>query len=111
MSSVTFSPNLVSIGYNAFSECNINDVKVIVSDFSTFCSNTIMEQIGNSIKKPVALIDNDGIEIKVYNMPNDVTSIGNFAFENCSGLSAITILIQLIQLVQKPSGTAAELQQ
>lgn len=91
LSSIKLSPSITSIGHNAFSECNINDVKVIVSDFSAFCNNTVMEQIGNSIKKPVTLIDNEGNEVKEYNIPNDVTSIGNSAFENCSGLNSITI--------------------
>ena len=50
-----------------------------------------MKQIGDRINKPVTLIDNEGKEIKEYNIPNDVTTIGNSAFEKCSGLITITI--------------------
>jgi hypothetical protein len=45
-----------------------------------------MEQIENRINKPVTLIDIEGNEVKEYNIPDDVTSIGNSAFENCSEL-------------------------
>ena len=47
--------------------------------------------IASQIGKSVWLIDKDGNEIKEYVIPEDVTSIGNSAFFNCSGLTSITI--------------------
>ena len=92
LSSIMLYPNLASIGNSAFYGCNsINNIKVIVTNASTFCNNGVMELIRNSIGKPVTLIDNEGIEIKDYNIPDGVTSIGNYAFTNCTGLLSVTI--------------------
>ena len=91
LSSIILYPYLVSIGNSAFSGCNINDLKVVVTNASGFCNNGVIKLIRNSIGKPVTLIDNEGIEIKEYNIPDDVTSIGNYAFTNCTGLVSVTI--------------------
>ena len=92
LSSIILYPNLVSIGYSTFYGCNsINNIKVVVTNASTFCNNGVMKLIRNSIGKPVTLIDNEGIEIKDYNIPDGVTSIGNYAFTNCTGLLSVTI--------------------
>ncbi|MBP3776816.1 MAG: leucine-rich repeat protein, partial [Prevotella sp.] len=41
--------------------------------------------------KPINLIDKGGNEIKEYVIPEGVTSIGEKAFYNCSGLTSVTI--------------------
>ena len=92
LTSVTISNSVTSIGGRAFEYCNsLTSVKVPVTDFSTFCNNKAINLIRTAIGKPVQLIDNEGTEITEFIMPNDVTSISESAFENCSGLTSVTI--------------------
>ena len=66
-------------------------MKVPVTDFSAFCNNKVINIIRTAIGKPIQLIDNEGIEITEYIVPNDVTSIGESAFTGCIGLTSVTI--------------------
>ena len=40
---------------------------------------------------PIQLFNNDGSEITEYEVPEGVTTIGNSAFRNCTGLISVTI--------------------
>ena len=91
LTSINLSPNITKIGDFAFKGCNINDIKVVVTDLSSFCKNKVMEQIENKLQKPATLIDKEGKEIKDYNIPDGVTTIGSFAFSGCTGLTSVTI--------------------
>ena len=88
LTSIKIPQSVTSIGNDAFFKCNnLTDVKVSVLDFSSFCNNTIVGVINHS----VTLVDNEGKEIKEYVVPDGVTSIGDYAFAGCSGLTSITI--------------------
>ena len=92
LTSITIGTELKSIGHNAFGGCdNLNNVKVSITDYASFCENKALGCISSSLGKPVQLINEDGTEIKEYVVPEGVTSIGSCAFNNCSGLTSITI--------------------
>ena len=99
ITSVTVGDEITSIASNAFTGCSsLDNMKVIVSDLSTFCNNNVVGLIGSYVGKPVILIDNEGNEIKDYIIPDGVTSIGESAFRNCSGLTSITVPNSLTNL-------------
>ena len=88
LSSVTIPSSVISISGRAFSGCkNLNNVKVVVRDYSKFCNNNIL----NSLNYPIQLIDSKEDEITEFIIPDGVTTIGNYAFRNCTGLTSITI--------------------
>ena len=88
LSSVTIPSSVTSIGDYSFRSCNnLIDVKVVVTDYSEFCNNNILR----SLYYPIQLIDDEGYEITEYIIPNSVTTIGDYAFRNCSGLTSVSI--------------------
>ena len=92
LTSITIPNSVTSIGDNAFYKCSgLKDVKISVTDLSSFCNNSNVRLISDNIGKPVSLVDNEGIEIVNLIIPDDVTSIGQYSFYNCSGLSSVTI--------------------
>ena len=67
----------------------MTSIKVPATDFSAFCR--VVGLIRSYIGKIVTIIDAVGNEIKEFVIPDGVTSIGDNAFYNCSGLSSVTI--------------------
>ena len=99
LSSVFVPNSLNGIGYSAFEGCNKSLVIIVaVKDVSGFCNNKIISIIYNNIGKPVKLIDNDGNEINSLKIPNDVTSIGSYAFYNCSCLNSLIIPNNVVEI-------------
>ena len=91
LTSVTIGNRVTTIGDYAFTYCSITSVKVLVTDYSEFCNNQIVNLISSNIGGSVYLIDEEKNEIKEYVIPEGVTSIGSSAFKRCSGLTSITI--------------------
>ena len=92
LTSVTIGNSVTSIGDNAFNGCwGITSVEVVVSDLSIFCNNQVKGLINTNIGKTITLVDNVGKEIKEYVIPDGVASIGEGAFNKCSGLTSVTI--------------------
>ncbi len=109
LTSVIIQEGVTNISENAFHSCSnltnviipssvtyMNDhvfflcssletINVCVADYASFCSSQIIVSI------PVRLIDNNGNEIKECVIPSNVTSIGDYAFYNCTGLTSVTI--------------------
>jgi hypothetical protein len=92
LTSVTIPNSMTTIGSLAFDRCyELTSVKVPVTDFSAFCNNKVIYLIRTKIGIPIQLIDSEGKEIMEYIVPNDVTSIGDYAFSGCSGLTSVII--------------------
>ena len=92
LTTITIPGGVTSMGNNAFTGCyGINLVKVTVTDYASFCENKAVGLVYSNIGKPVQLINNEGSEITEYVVPEGVTSIGNSAFRNCTGLTSVSI--------------------
>ena len=92
LTSITIPQSVISLGDKAFRDCsNLASVKVLVTDYSDFCTNKIVSLIKSRIGKPVMLIDENGNEIKDFRIPEGVTTVGEYAFCNCSGLTSVLI--------------------
>ena len=112
LTSITLPNGVTSIGSDAFAFCsgltsiNIpNNVTSIGSDAFAFCSGLTAVHItelaawcnisfGNRSANPLPIAHHlylNGEEIKDLIVPNSVTSINNYAFSGCSGLTSITL--------------------
>ena len=99
---ITIPQSVTSIGENAFYGCsNLASVKVLVTDYSDFCTNKIVNLIKSRIGKPFMLIDENGNEIKDFRIPEGVTTVGEYAFCNCSGLTSVLIPSSVTSISQQ----------
>ncbi|MBR5686630.1 MAG: leucine-rich repeat protein [Prevotella sp.] len=89
--SMTIPDGVTSIGSSAFSGCSNLTVKVSVSDMSAFPGNMVVGLIKSVANKPVHLIDNEGIEITEFVIPDGVSTVSDDAFANCVSLTSVTI--------------------
>ena len=86
LTSITIPNSVTSIGTSAFSYCS-GLTSVIISDLSAWCG---IDFSSFCFSTPYHLYLN-GMEIKDLTIPDNITSIGNFAFYYCSGLTSVTI--------------------
>ena len=109
LTSVTIGNSVTSIGSDAFAGCSglteINWNAASVNDFESgsdlfrdagTAGDGIAVTFGDSVKKIPAYLfyvsySSYRLNIKSVTIGNGVTSIGNYAFYNCSGLTSITI--------------------
>ncbi len=89
LTSITLPSSVTCEGYDPFNGTSLNNVKIVILDYSEFCNNTAIKVFGYSV--PIHLLDNEGNEITEYVIPEGVTSICDRAFFFCSNLSSITI--------------------
>ena len=85
LTSVTIPNSVTSIDDYAFSNTGLNSIHI--HDLEAWCKIKYKE---GAFSKGHALFLN-GEEIKNLYIPNNVTSIGNYAFEGCNGLTSVTI--------------------
>ena len=89
LTSVTIPNSVTSIGTYAFEGCH--GIKSIhITDLSAWCKIKFGGNMSNPTEYTHHLYLN-GEEITNLVIPDDVTSIGNYAFYNCSGITSVTI--------------------
>ena len=89
LSSVTISHSVKSIGMDAFSGC-VNLEKVVVEDLSAWCNIAFAGMNSNPITFAHHLLVG-GEEVSELLIPNGVSTINNYAFAGCVGLTSVTI--------------------
>jgi len=85
LTSIKIPSTLKSIEESAFSSCK-NLQKVYIEDIAAWCNNTFHESL--SFEKHLYMNDE---EIKDLIIPNTATSIADYAFWKCIGLTSVTI--------------------
>ncbi len=90
LTSVTIGNGVTSIGSGAFYGCSGLE-KVIVQNIKNWCSIKFGNDYANPLYYAHHLYSDENTEITKLVIPDDVTSIGNYAFYGCSGLTSVTI--------------------
>ena len=90
LTSITIGNSVTSIGWYAFKNCS-GLQKVIVSDIAAWCGIKFGDNSANPLYYAHHIYSDENTEIKDLVIPNSVTSIGDDAFDGCSGLTSVTI--------------------
>ncbi|MCI7430397.1 MAG: leucine-rich repeat domain-containing protein [Bacteroidales bacterium] len=90
LTSVTIPNSVTSIGEFAFSGCSSLIKTNYTGDIAGWCGINFENYSANPTAYSHNLYIND-VEVKDLVISNSVTSIGNYAFSGCSGLTSITI--------------------
>lgn len=88
MTCVTVGNSIESIGDYAFYYC-INLTRINITDLASWSSITFSDSFSNPCYYTHKLFLN-GEEVKDLLIPNSVTSIGNYAFCSCTGITSVT---------------------
>ena len=89
MGTITIPSSVSRIGYDAF-YCNYALTKVIISDIAAWC-NINFDDNANPLCYAHHLYINENTEITNLTIPSGVTSIGDYAFHDCTGLTNVNI--------------------
>ena len=89
LTSVAIPNSVESIGEEAFYYCDAL-TSVHISDIAAWCNIDFGDSESNPLHYAHHLYLN-GEEVKDLVIPNSVTSIRNYAFDGCSGLTSVTI--------------------
>ena len=90
LTSVTIPNSVTSIGSSAFYGCRGLTKTNYTGDIAGWCGINFGFGRANPTAYSYNLYIND-VEVKDLVIPNSITSIGNYAFSGCSGLTSITI--------------------
>ena len=90
LTSITIPNSVTSIGDGAFDGCSSLTKINYTGDIAGWCNIKFGDGDANPISYSYNFYINDQ-EIKDLVIPNNVTSIGNYAFSYCSSLTSITI--------------------
>ena len=89
LTSISIPNSVTSIGSSAFYDCDAL-TSVHISDIAAWCNIDFNNYASNPLRYAKNLYLN-GEEVTNLVIPEDVTSIGSYAFYNCSSLTSITI--------------------
>ena len=106
--SVTIPNSVTSIGSHAFEGCS-GLRKVIVSDIATWCGIYFGSTDANPLYYAGHLYSDENTEIKDLVIPSSVTSICDFAFIRCSGLTSVSISKNVMSIGDKAFFVCSEL--
>lgn len=99
LTSVEMPNSVTGIGGDAFSGCsNLN--AVCISDLAAWCRILFSDYDSNPLHYARRLYLN-GTEVKDLVIPDSVTSIGRYAFYDCSGLTSVEIPGSVTSLGEK----------
>ncbi len=90
LTSITIPNSVTSIGDDAFLYCS-GLKKVIVPDIAAWCNISFGNYDANPLYYAKHIYSDENTEIKDLVIPNSVTTIRNYAFFGCGGLTSITI--------------------
>ena len=107
LTSVTIPDSVTNIGYFAFNSC-IGLTKVNISSISAWCGISFGSYNGNPLCYAHKL-NVDGNLVTDLVIPDSVTSIGNYAFCNCSGLTNLTIGASVMNIGNYAFGSCSKL--
>ena len=89
LTSVTIPNSVTSIGSSAFSGCS-GLTSVHIADLAKWCEISFGNYSANPLYYAHDLYLN-GVKVTDLTIPDSVTSVGNYAFYGCSGLTSVTI--------------------
>ena len=90
LTSITIPNSVTSIGSSAFWNC-YRLQKVIVNDIAGWCNISFYDSYSNPLSYAHHLYSDENTVITDLIIPEGVTSIGNYAFYNCSSLTSVNI--------------------
>ena len=89
LTSVTIPDSITSIGEGAFDECS-GLTSVHIHSLDAWCNISFKKYDSNPLRYAHNLYMGDNL-VQELIIPDSVTSIGNYAFYGCSGLTSVTI--------------------
>ena len=89
LTSVTIGNSVTTIGGYAFEDCN-GLTGVYISDLKAWCEIDFVNDCANPLCFAEKLYLNNQLVTNLV-IPNTVTTIGNYAFSSCTGLTSVTI--------------------
>ena len=89
LTSVTIPNSVTCISYSAFHYCS-SLTTVHISDLAAWCNIEFQDYYSNPLSYAHHLYLN-GTEVTDFDIPNNVTSIGRYAFGGCTSLTSVTI--------------------
>ena len=93
LTSITVPPSVAYVDYQAFFNCT-SLTAVHITDLAAWCAINFTEEALSNSSNPLIYAHHlylDGKEVTDLVIPESVTSIGNYAFDNCTNLTNVNI--------------------